>query len=376
MSSSSPACPTPTTKSPSPAKATSPRRTSGSSTRPRSACRGSRSRTSFSPRRRRSRRSSSSPEPRPASTRPPRKLRKGDLDGAISALQKVLEKSPQDPNALFYLGLGYVGKKMYAEAVGPLTRVTELNPAFPGAYFELGVCYRALGDPKKALESYDKNLAAGPRQRPRPLQLRPDPLRDEPGRRGARALRARPRHQARRRGAPGDGGEVLHPRREVPGRRSSAWRRPGPRRPTPRSSRSSTSSSATRRPSFGDSAKRSPSRDQILYPLEEQPPNPTLTALPLRRLCCSVMRPVGDFSGRLCWSRTSETSEPEGSGRQSNIPCAPYGGPVHSGSSLQRDWPQLGRDTSLEGAWQDGRRAPDALQVLPLLDEGGIELTR
>ena len=86
------------------------------------------------------------------------KLRKGDLDGAISDLQKVLEKSPQDPNALFYLGLGYVGKKMYAEAVGPLTRVTELNPAFPGAYFELGVCYRALGDPKKALESYDKNL--------------------------------------------------------------------------------------------------------------------------------------------------------------------------------------------------------------------------
>ena len=90
------------------------------------------------------------------------KLRKGDLDGAISAAEKVLEKSPQDPNALFYLGLGYVGKKMYAEAVAPLTRVTELSPAFPGAYFELGVCYRALGDPKKALESYDKNLELDP----------------------------------------------------------------------------------------------------------------------------------------------------------------------------------------------------------------------
>jgi tetratricopeptide (TPR) repeat protein len=90
------------------------------------------------------------------------KLRKGDLDGAISASEKVLEKSPQDPNALFYLGLGYVGKKMYAEAVVPLTRVTELSPAFPGAYFELGVCYRALGDPKKALESYDKNLQLDP----------------------------------------------------------------------------------------------------------------------------------------------------------------------------------------------------------------------
>jgi tetratricopeptide (TPR) repeat protein len=90
------------------------------------------------------------------------KLRKGDLDGAISALEKVLEKSPQDPNALFYLGLGYVGKKMYAEAVAPLTRVTELRPEFPGAYFELGVCHRALGDPKKALEFYDKNLQLDP----------------------------------------------------------------------------------------------------------------------------------------------------------------------------------------------------------------------
>jgi tetratricopeptide (TPR) repeat protein len=90
------------------------------------------------------------------------KLQKGDLDAAISAVEKVLEKSPQDPNALFYLGLGYVGKKMYAEAVAPLTRVTELSPAFPGAYFELGVCYRALGDPGKALLSYDRNLQLDP----------------------------------------------------------------------------------------------------------------------------------------------------------------------------------------------------------------------
>jgi tetratricopeptide (TPR) repeat protein len=90
------------------------------------------------------------------------KLRKGDLEGAISGLEKVLEKSPQDSNALFYLGLAYAGKKMYTEAVAPLTRVTELRPTFPGAYFELGVCYRGLGDLEKALSSYDKNLELAP----------------------------------------------------------------------------------------------------------------------------------------------------------------------------------------------------------------------
>jgi tetratricopeptide (TPR) repeat protein len=90
------------------------------------------------------------------------KIRKGDLDGAIAAVEKVLEKSPEDPNALFYLGLSYVGKKTYAEAVGPLTRVTELAPEFPGAYFALGDCYRALGDPAKAVAAYEKNLELDP----------------------------------------------------------------------------------------------------------------------------------------------------------------------------------------------------------------------
>jgi tetratricopeptide (TPR) repeat protein len=90
------------------------------------------------------------------------KIRSGDLNGAIAALEGVLEESPDDPNALFYLGLSYAGRKMYAEAVGPLTRVTELSPRFPGAWFELGVCHGALRDPEKALAAYDRNLELDP----------------------------------------------------------------------------------------------------------------------------------------------------------------------------------------------------------------------
>lgn len=90
------------------------------------------------------------------------KIRAGDLDGAIAAALKVLEKSPDDPNALFYLGLSRAGKKEYAEAVGPLLRVTELTPEFPGAWFELGICYQGIGEPEKALDAYDRNLELDP----------------------------------------------------------------------------------------------------------------------------------------------------------------------------------------------------------------------
>lgn len=90
------------------------------------------------------------------------KIGKGDLDGAIAAAEKVLEKSPDDPNALYYLGLAHVGQRAYAEAVDPLTRVTELSPKFPGAWVALGDCYRQLGEPEKALDAYDKDLALEP----------------------------------------------------------------------------------------------------------------------------------------------------------------------------------------------------------------------
>jgi tetratricopeptide (TPR) repeat protein len=90
------------------------------------------------------------------------KIRAGDLDAAIAVLQKVLQESPDDPNALYYLGLSYAGKKMHAEAVDPLTRVTELSPDFPGAWFQLGVSLQALGEPEKALAAYDRTLELDP----------------------------------------------------------------------------------------------------------------------------------------------------------------------------------------------------------------------
>ncbi|HVO12924.1 MAG TPA: tetratricopeptide repeat protein [Vicinamibacteria bacterium] len=91
------------------------------------------------------------------------KIRKGDYDGAIAQLRGLLEKKPKDVNLLFFLGLAYVGKQMYREALDALTQVTELNPAYPGAHFEMGVSYRQLRDMPKALAAFEMSLEIDPK---------------------------------------------------------------------------------------------------------------------------------------------------------------------------------------------------------------------
>jgi tetratricopeptide (TPR) repeat protein len=91
------------------------------------------------------------------------KLKKRDVDGAITLLKEVLGRDPRNQGALFLLGMSYAEKKMCREAVDTLTPATGLNPALPGAYFALGVCHKQLGDPAKALESYDKSVEQDPK---------------------------------------------------------------------------------------------------------------------------------------------------------------------------------------------------------------------
>jgi Flp pilus assembly protein TadD len=90
------------------------------------------------------------------------KIRVKDYDGAIAQIKAFLEKNPKDVNALYYLGISYSRKKMFAEAIPALTQVLEAAPKFPPAYFELGFCYQETGDKEKALELFRKNLEIDP----------------------------------------------------------------------------------------------------------------------------------------------------------------------------------------------------------------------
>jgi tetratricopeptide (TPR) repeat protein len=84
------------------------------------------------------------------------KLKQGDYDAAVTLLTPILARNPNDPNALYLMGMAYLKKKMWAEALAPFVKVTELSPKFAPAVYEAGVCYQQLNQPEKALECYKK----------------------------------------------------------------------------------------------------------------------------------------------------------------------------------------------------------------------------
>jgi tetratricopeptide (TPR) repeat protein len=85
-------------------------------------------------------------------------LRQGNFDQALSMTQRILEKNPKDTNALYVMGLAYIKKEMWSEAVNPLLEVTGLNPSFPAAYYQLGFCYQQLKETIKSLAFYQKAM--------------------------------------------------------------------------------------------------------------------------------------------------------------------------------------------------------------------------
>jgi Flp pilus assembly protein TadD len=90
------------------------------------------------------------------------KIRGGDFDGALAALKAVLDKNPQDANALYLSGVAHLRKGMIDEASADLLKVTELSPKFPAAHYQLGVCYERRKEPEKALAAYQKAMELDP----------------------------------------------------------------------------------------------------------------------------------------------------------------------------------------------------------------------
>jgi len=90
------------------------------------------------------------------------KVRTGDYDGALAMLQPIVDRNPNDSNALYMLGMARQRKGQWAEALPAFLKVTELTPKFAVAFYQAGVCYQRLGQPEKALEQYQKSFDLEP----------------------------------------------------------------------------------------------------------------------------------------------------------------------------------------------------------------------
>ncbi len=54
----------------------------------------------------------------------------------------MVSASPDDQNAIYYLGLSYRYENRFEEAIAQLRKLEALNPDYwAGFYYQLGICY-------------------------------------------------------------------------------------------------------------------------------------------------------------------------------------------------------------------------------------------
>ena len=88
---------------------------------------------------------------------------KGNLETAIAEWNTALAMSPDEPKALYNLGLALSDTKRYEEAVVPLRKALELKPNDARAHAILGVTLIRLNEPGEALAQIEKAVELNPR---------------------------------------------------------------------------------------------------------------------------------------------------------------------------------------------------------------------
>ncbi|HDR04395.1 MAG TPA: tetratricopeptide repeat protein [Candidatus Marinimicrobia bacterium] len=86
------------------------------------------------------------------------KQKQGDLDGAITCLQKGIEAKPEDVRIHYTLGLYYLQTKKNNEALNQFLQAIKLNPNYSRAWSSAGKIYLAQNNLSKAAEYYKKSI--------------------------------------------------------------------------------------------------------------------------------------------------------------------------------------------------------------------------
>lgn len=86
-----------------------------------------------------------------------------DQSGRMLALEREVEKNPDNPAAWLELGNLYFDTNKHTDAIRAYTTYLDLNPDNPDVWTDLGVMHRRSKNPAEAIASFDRAIALNPR---------------------------------------------------------------------------------------------------------------------------------------------------------------------------------------------------------------------
>lgn len=87
------------------------------------------------------------------------KIRNGDLPAAESELKRIIEVSPNDPFAQFYLGTAYATRRDYVGAIDAYREAIRLEPRNAQFHIALGYAYKDIARYQDAIKSLTAGIA-------------------------------------------------------------------------------------------------------------------------------------------------------------------------------------------------------------------------
>jgi len=89
-------------------------------------------------------------------------LVQSDPEKAEKLLLRAVELNPESVKGFFQLGLFYVGKEDYNQAIIQYNKAAELNPGYPNTFYNLGYIYAKTKNYPKAEEMFERTVALAP----------------------------------------------------------------------------------------------------------------------------------------------------------------------------------------------------------------------
>lgn len=86
-----------------------------------------------------------------------------DQSGRMLALEREVEKNPDDMAAWLELANLYFDAGKFQDAIQAYNKYLGMNPNNPNVWTDLGVMYRRSGNPSEAISSFDKAIELDPR---------------------------------------------------------------------------------------------------------------------------------------------------------------------------------------------------------------------